>query len=97
LEALCKSREKPVSQEGVSSYSYRSKMSGKQMAQFGQIDPSEKDVNDIVARVLSNQDEVKRLSNQVLSEKILEFYKQKVTASSEEVTYQDFIKISYGE
>ncbi len=69
----------------------------KQMAQFGQIDPSEKDVNDIVARVLSNQDEVKRLSNQVLSEKILEFYKQKVTASSEEVTYQDFIKISYGE
>jgi trigger factor len=69
----------------------------KQMAQFGQIDPSEEDVNNIVARVLSNQDEIKRLSEQAMSVKILNFYQNNIQAPVEEVTYQDFIKISYGE
>lgn len=69
----------------------------KQMAQFGQIDPSEEDVNNIVARVLSNQDEIKRLSDQAMSVKILNFYQNNIQAPVEEVTYQDFIKISYGE
>ena len=41
----------------------------KQMAQFGQLNPSEDEINGIVARVMSNQDEVKRLSEQVMSEK----------------------------
>lgn len=69
----------------------------KQMAQFGQFDPSEEDVNNIVARVLSNQDEIKRLSDQAMSVKILNFYQNNIQAPVEEVTYQDFIKISYGE
>ena len=34
----------------------------KQMAQFGQLNPSEDEINGIVARVMSNQDEVRRLS-----------------------------------
>lgn len=69
----------------------------KQMAQFGQLNPSEEDVNNIVARVLSNQDEIKRLSEQAMSVKILNFYQNNIQAPVEEVTYQDFIKISYGE
>ena len=69
----------------------------KQMAQFGQIDPSEEDVNNIVSRVLSNKDEVKRLSEQAMSSKILGFYKENVKTPVEEVSYEDFIKISYGE
>lgn len=39
------------------------------MAQFGQLNPSDSEVEGIVARVLSNQEEVKRLSDQVMSEK----------------------------
>jgi trigger factor len=41
-----------------------------QMAQFGQANPTDEEVQGIVARVLSNQDEVKKLSDQVVAEVI---------------------------
>jgi len=69
----------------------------KQMAQFGQMNPTDEDVQGIVARVMSNQDEVKRLSEQVMSEKMLNLYKEKVKAKTKEVNYEDFIKAMYGE
>ena len=67
------------------------------MAQFGQLNPSDDEINGIVARVMSNQDEVKRLSEQVMSEKMLGLYKEKVKAKSKEVNYDQFIKAMYGE
>ena len=69
----------------------------KQMAQFGQMNPTDEDVQGIVARVLSNQDEVKRLSEQVMSEKMLQLFKEKVSTTTKEVNYDDFIKAMYGE
>jgi len=77
--------------------SYTAEVIKKQMAQFGQTNPTDADVDGIVARVLSNQEEVKRLSDQVMSEKMLNLFKEKVSAKTKEVTYQDFIKESYGE
>lgn len=68
-----------------------------QMAQFGQMNPSEEDIKGIVARVLSNQDEVRRLSEQVMGEKMLNLYKEKVKAKEKEVTYDQFVAASYGE
>ena len=67
------------------------------MAQFGQLNPSDEEIDGIVARVLSNQDEIKRISDQVMSEKMLNLFKDKVKAKVKEVTYQDFIKAMYGE
>ncbi|MDN3676141.1 trigger factor [Flavobacterium paronense] len=69
----------------------------KQMAQFGQMNPTDEDVQGIVARVMSNQDEVKRLSEQVMSEKMLNLFKDKVKAKTKEVSYDEFIKAMYGE
>ena len=69
----------------------------KQMAQFGQMNPTDEEVDGIVARVLSNQDEIKRLSEQIMSEKMINLYKEKVPAKTKEVSYQDFIKEMYGE
>ncbi|MBF03047.1 MAG: trigger factor [Flavobacterium sp.] len=69
----------------------------KQMAQFGQLNPTDEEVDGIVARVLSNQEEVKRLSEQVLSEKMLSLFKEKIKAKSKKVNYQEFIKEMYGE
>jgi trigger factor len=69
----------------------------KQMAQFGQANPTDADVDGIVARVLGNKEEVKRLSDQVMSEKMLNLYKEKVSHTTKEVTYQDFVKEMYGE
>jgi trigger factor len=61
------------------------------------LNPSDDEINGIVARVMSNQDEVKRLSEQVMSEKMLGLYKEKVKAKAKEVNYDQFIKAMYGE
>ncbi len=66
-----------------------------QMAQFGQMDPAEKELDDIASRVLSNQEEVKRLSEQLLNEKLLTFYKANIKLEEKEVTYEDFVKEIY--
>lgn len=76
---------------------YTSNVIKKQMTQFGQMNPTDEDVQGIVARVMSNQDEIKRLSEQVMSEKMLHLYKDKVNAKTKEVSYDDFIKAMYGE
>lgn len=67
-----------------------------QMAQFGQLDPKEEELDNITARVLGNQDEVKRLSEQLMSQKLLNFYKEKANLKSKEVTYENFVKEVYG-
>ncbi|UJH90890.1 trigger factor [Antarcticibacterium sp. 1MA-6-2] len=66
-----------------------------QMAQFGQTDPEQKELDDIAARVLSNQDEVKRLSEQLMNEKLLGFYKENIKLEEKEVTYEEFVKEIY--
>ena len=66
-----------------------------QMAQFGQMNPSEEELDNIASRVLSNQDEVKRLSEQLMSQKLLEFYKEKANLKLKEMSYDKFIKEVY--
>ncbi|WP_338357244.1 trigger factor [Yeosuana marina] len=66
-----------------------------QMAQFGQLNPSEKELDDIAARVLSNQDEARRISEQLISQKLLNLYKEKANLKVKEVTYENFVKEAY--
>ncbi|WP_047246320.1 trigger factor [Maribacter thermophilus] len=67
-----------------------------QMAQFGQMDPKEEELDNIAARVLGNQDEVRRLSEQLMSQKLLNLYKEKANLKTKEVTYENFVKEVYG-
>lgn len=76
---------------------YTSEVIKKQMAQYGQTNATDEEVQGIVARVMSNQDEVKRLSEQVMNEKMLNLFKDKVKAKTKEVSYDEFIKAMYGE
>ncbi len=66
-----------------------------QMAQYGQLNPAEKELDDIVQRVLSNQDEAKRLQEQLVSQKLLAFYKEKITFKVKELNYEEFVKEVY--
>lgn len=68
-----------------------------QMAQFGQTNPTDQEVEGIVARVLSNQDEVKRLSEQVMKDKLLQLLVEKANPTTKTVTYNQFVKEMYGE
>ena len=67
-----------------------------QMAQFGQLNPAEEELENIASRVLSNQDEVKRLSEQLMSQKLITLYKEKANLKTKEVTYENFVKEVYG-
>lgn len=66
-----------------------------QMAQFGNMNPEEEELNNIAGRVLSNQEEAQRLQTQLLSQKMLGFFKESMKFKSKEVSYEDFIKEVY--
>ncbi len=68
-----------------------------QMAQFGNLNPTPEEVEGIVARVLSNQEEVKRLSEQVVADKMLQLFKEKANPKTKEVTYDQFVAAMYNE
>ena len=74
---------------------YSMEMIKGQMAQFGQMNPSEKELEDIAARILSNQEEVKRLSEQLMSQKLLSLYKTEANIKTKDITYDDFVKEFY--
>ncbi|MEQ6125162.1 trigger factor [Pseudotenacibaculum sp. MALMAid0570] len=66
-----------------------------QMAQFGNMNPEDSELEDIAGRILSNQEEARRLQDQLISQKLLEFYKENMSFKSKEVSYEDFIKEVY--
>ena len=74
---------------------YAKTMIKAQMAQFGQLDPSEEELDNIAARILSNQDEVRRLSEQLMNRKLLDFFKENVKLKTKEVTFEEFVKEVY--
>ncbi len=74
---------------------YSKNMIKVQMAQFGQMDPSDEELESIAARILSNKEEVQRLSEQMASAKLLNFFKENAKLKTKEVTYDKFIKEAY--
>ena len=90
---IIKDNDLQVQFEDLKAYSME--MIKGQMAQFGQMNPSEKELEDIAARILSNQEEVKRLSEQLMSQKLLELYKTEANLKAKEITYDDFVKEFY--
>ncbi len=66
-----------------------------QMAQFGNMNPEEKELEDIAGRILSNQEEAKRLQDQLMSQKLISFFKENMKFDTKEVSYEDFIKEVY--
>jgi len=67
-----------------------------QMAQYGHLDPQEEELENIAARVMGNQDEVKRLSEQLMSQKLLTLFKEKANLKVKEISYENFVKEVYG-
>lgn len=68
-----------------------------QMAQFGQLNPSDEELDGIAARVLGNQDEARRISEQLISQKLIALYKEKANVNVKELSYENFVKEVYGD
>ena len=66
-----------------------------QMKQYGQNSPEEKELESIAQRILSNKDEVKRISDQLLSKELLELFKNNLKFKKNKVSYEKFIEMAY--
>lgn len=66
-----------------------------QMRQYGQT-PDEKQIEEIVSRVLTNQEETRRISEQLMSSKLLTFFKEKAPLKQKKVSFDAFVKEAYG-
>ena len=67
-----------------------------QMSQYGQAELPDEELEKIVARVMSNKDEARRLSEQLMSKKLLEFFKSTLSLKNKKLTFDKFIKEAYG-
>jgi len=66
-----------------------------QMKQYGQNNPEEKELESISQRILSNKDEVKRISDQLMSKKLIELFKSSLKLKTNKVSYEKFIEMAY--
>lgn len=66
-----------------------------QMMQYGQI-PEKEQLEGIVSNVLSNKEETRRISEQLMGDKMLKFYKEKAPLKSKKVGFDTFVKEAYG-
>ena len=74
---------------------YAHEMIKMQMAQYGHPNPSDEEVSGIVARIMSNEEEVRRLSEQLNTKNLLAFLKANAKLKTKKVTYEQFIKQAY--
>ncbi len=74
---------------------YAGVMVQKQMMQYGQIPEKEK-LDGIISNIMSNQEETRRISEQLMAEKMLNFFKDKAPLKPKKVTFGAFIKQAYG-
>ncbi len=66
-----------------------------QMIAYGQPEPKKEDLEKISSRILSNEEEVKRMTHQLISEKLLSVYKEKINKKVKETTYEKYIELAY--
>ena len=66
-----------------------------QMRQYGQ-EPDDTQIEGIVTNVLQNQDETRRISEQLMSTKILTFFKENAPLKQKKVGFDAFVKEAYG-
>lgn len=67
-----------------------------QMAQFGQEGLPDEQMEGIVARVMTNEEEARKLSEQLMSKRLLEFYKSNLSLKKKKLSFDDFVKEAYG-
>ena len=66
----------------------------KQMLQYGQTPEKEK-LDEIVSNIMSNQEETRQISEQLMGDKMLNFYKDKAPLKTKKIGFDAFIKQAY--
>lgn len=66
-----------------------------QMMQFGQSDFPEDQMDPIIQNLMSNEEQVRQFSEEVMVQKLLELYKEKMKVEEKDVTYKEFVDTVY--
>ena len=66
-----------------------------QMAQLGQTDMPDEQLDSIIQNILKKEDEAKKISDQVMNNKLLDFYKNNINLKVKKVNYEKFIDEVY--
>ena len=64
------------------------------MQQYGQANTDDKQLSDIAENILKNEDERKKISNQLFDEKTLIIYKDLFKLNQKSISYDDFVKLA---
>jgi trigger factor len=65
-----------------------------QMLQYGIMDIDETELNKTAQRVLENKDEVNRIAQHLIDEKLMELFDTTVSKKNKEVSYDEFVKLA---
>ncbi|MDB0007360.1 trigger factor [Flavobacteriales bacterium] len=89
---IIKDNELEVKNEDVISHTKELIVSN--FSQYGQPAPEDKKLEEIAVQVLGNEEERKKVYNQLYDVKTMSLYKEKFSLKNKEVTYDEFVKLA---
>jgi trigger factor len=81
-----------VSEDDV--LSHAKKLIGVQMKQYGQPEGDDKQLTEIANNILKNEDERKKIYDQIFDERTLTVYKENFKLHEKSISYDDFVKLA---
>ena len=81
-----------VTQEDV--VEHTKKLVGMQMKQYGQTEGDDKQLTDIANNILKNEEERKKVYDQIFDQRTLVVYKENFKLKEKSITYDDFVKLA---
>ncbi|MFT4752862.1 MAG: trigger factor [Salibacteraceae bacterium] len=92
---ITKKYELAIDQEEIMAYTKES-LKG-QFAQYGMADPDEKLLNDTALNVMKNEEEYRKVYEDLYFAKMMTFYKKTLKLKDKAVSYDEFVKLATGE
>ena len=89
---IIKEKNLAVSREDAENYTIG--LLRQQFAQYQQLTPDEDQLKDTARNVLANQEEAKRIYDQLYDAKMLEFFKTNIKIKEKKISYDDFLKLA---
>ncbi|MDG1283305.1 MAG: trigger factor, partial [Flavobacteriales bacterium] len=65
-----------------------------QMKQYGQLEGDDKQLTDIVNNILKNEEERKKIYDQIFDERTLKVYKENFKLTEKSISYDQFVKLA---
>lgn len=91
---IIKENDVKVEQDEV--VAYTKELLKMQFAQYGQANVDDELLSQSAQNVLANQDETRKIYEQLYAEKVIEVYKEKFKLVDKDVTYDEFVKLATG-